>query len=96
MTVDPSTRSGLGAKVRVIFVLLVAFALSGPVLSTSRPLACLVAASVSAVAVWVAAAERPIIGPRWTWLAIALCLVWVAAAIFTSIVQLPNGGALQG
>lgn len=73
-------KGGFGLRLTVVAVLLAAAVLVGPLLTLGRPAAYLVAALVSLAAAAYAFALRRSIGPRWTWLSIALAAVWALAA----------------
>lgn len=87
-------RGGFGLRLTVVAFLLIGAALVGPLLTLGRPAAYLVAALVSLAAAAYAFALRRLIGPRWTWLSIALAAVWaLAAGLALVLTQAPGGAA---
>jgi uncharacterized membrane protein YadS len=86
-------RGGLGLRLSVVAFLLVGAVLVGPSLTFGRPVAYLVAAVVSLAAAAYAHALRQSIGPRWTWLCVALAAVWAVGAGLALVLNLAPGGA---
>jgi uncharacterized membrane protein YadS len=86
-------RGGFGLRLTVVAFLLVGVVVVGPLLTLGRPAAYLVAALVSLAAAAYASALRRSIGPRWTWLCIALAAVWAIGAGLALIFTFAPGGA---
>lgn len=86
-------RGGFGLRLTVVAFLLVGAVLVGPLLILGRPAAYLAAALVSLAAAAYAFALRQSIGPRWTWLCIALAAVWALGAGLALVLTSAPGGA---